>query len=307
MHDSSVSAESDVELVFNCFERTIEYVTESDVLHDLALENSYPFARRTLLVNNVESPRKWLSALDRLVSTHVVDRWLSVADALPQALAVTGLRMRDIRPRQHWSDFALVAVSLPGPSFVCYCDPEVELAVPGDWITPSIALMNSDPRVAVTNPRWTASSAVEEKADEIIGDFLVGYGFTDQVFLAKRDELARPIYRSWLPIAVRSPASLRYPAAFDSAVFEMRVDAYMRAKKRRRATHRWITYTHATPEGSSYDADTPLRRIRRIRNHAILKVLVEAHFTSPRLRLQGLMTDCASEGAEPRGPRTDAP
>lgn len=280
---------ADVELVFNCFERTIEYVTDSGVLTDLSRKHSYPFARRTLLVNNVDSPRRWTTALDRLVSNGVVDRWVAVAEALPRALEKTGLRSRDIRSREHWSDFGLVTVSLPGPDLVCYCDPEVDLTVPGDWISPSIELMNSDARVAVANPRWTGDSSVEEKADEQLGDFLVGYGFTDHVFLTRRSELARPVYRSWIPIWLRSPASLRYPAAFDSQVFEMRVDAYMRANKRLRATHRWITYTHPKENGASYEPETAVQKLRLLRNHAMLKVLVEGRFMSPRLRVDGLL------------------
>ena len=109
------------------------------------------------------------------------------------------------------------------------------------------------------------------------------------MFLTRRRELARPIYRSSLPIALRSPASLRYPAAFDSAVFEMRVDAYMRAAKRLRATHRQIRYDHAPPTGSNYRARTPTQMLRRARNHAMLKVLVETNFRSPRLRLRGVL------------------
>lgn len=286
---SSSRVAADVELVFNCFERTIEYVTDTSVLTDLSRKHSYPFARRTLLVNNVDSPRRWTAALDRLVVNGVVDRWVAVAEELPRALEKTGLRLRDIRSREHWSDFGLVAVSLPGPDLVCYCDPEIDLTEPGDWISPSVELMNTDVRVAVANPRWTGDSTVEEKADEQLGDFLVGYGFTDHVFLTRRSELARPIYRSSVPIWLRSPASLRYPAAFDSQVFEMRVDAYMRANKRLRATHRWITYTHPKENGAVYEPENAGQRLRLLRNHAMLKVLVEGRFVSPRLRVEGLL------------------
>ena len=280
---------AEVELVFNCFERTIGGVVDPSVLSSLAASHHHPFARRTLLVNNVTDPGRWRPALDRLVEAGAVDRWVAVADALPGALAATGLTRRDIRSRQHWSDFGLVAVTLPGPEWVCYCDPEITLPEPGDWIAPAIALMEADPRVAVANPRWTTGTSAEEKADEVSGDFLLGYGFTDQIFLTRRSELSRPVYRSALPVVLRSPASLRYPASFDSTVFEMRVDAYMRAHGRLRATHRWIRYDHATPDGSTYRPVGLAQRLRRARNHAVLKVLVEGRFGSPRLRLDGLL------------------
>lgn len=289
---------TDVELVFNCFERTVEAVTQTDVLADLAGRHGYTFARRTLLVNNLDAPERWRPALDHLVERGVVDRWVSVADALPDALRVVGLRRRNLRPREHWSDFALVAVTLPGPPLLCYCDPEITMPMPGDWITPALELMGKDSRVAVANPRWTTSSAPEEKADERSGEFLLGYGFTDHIFLVRRSEFARPIYRAALPIAVGSPASLRYPTAVDSSIFEMQVDAYMRTHRRMRAMHATICYDHAPPAGSNYEPRTALQKLRRLRNHAVLKVLVEARFSSPRLRLHGLLDE-----APPAGPR----
>ena len=280
---------AEVELVFNCFERTIGRAVHPGVLSGLADAHGYPFSSRTLLVNNVDDLDRWRPSLDGLVEAGAVDRWVAVADALPGALTATGLSRRDIEARQHWSDFGLVAVSLPGPDWVCYCDPEITLPEPGDWIGPAIALMEADGRVAVANPRWTTGTAAEDKADEVSGDFFLGYGFTDQIFLTRRSELARPIYRSALPVVLRSPASLRYPASFDSTVFEMRVDAYMRAHGRLRATHRHIRYDHAPEEGSSYRARTVAQKVRRLRNHALLKVLVEARFRSPRLRVDGLL------------------
>lgn len=279
----------EVELVFNCFERTIGAATGAGVLAGLAAAHRFPFSRRTLLVNNVDDPASWRQRLDRLVDDGSVDRWLMVEDALPSALAATGLRRRELGPRVHWTDFALVAVTLSGPDLVCYCDPEVALPEPGDWITPAVELMGRDPRVAAANPRWAAGPQAEEKADEEAGDFLLGYGFTDQLFLVRRSEFGRPIYRSFLPVALRSPASLRYPAAFDSAVFEMRADAYMRANRRLRATHARIAYSHHGHAGSNYRPRGVAQRLRRARNTVVLKALVEARFRSPRLRLDGLL------------------
>lgn len=289
--DPAPADAADVELVFNCFERTVGMVTSSTVLADLARAQGFAFARTTLMVNNVQAPERWVEALDRLVADGVVDRWVSVADELPRALAVTKLRPRDIRHRRHWTDFGLVAVTLPGPRFVCYCDPEIEFTVPGDWITPALELMRRDPTVAVANPRWAHGPAAEERADERVGDFLVGYGFTDQIFLLDRVEFAAPVYRSAVPISVRSPASLRYPGAADSQVFEMRVDAYMRSHGRRRATHATVTYAHARSDGSSYRPSGVAQVVGRARNLAVLKMLVEMRFKSPRLRLHGLLEE----------------
>ncbi len=289
MGDPTASGQTrpDVELVFNCFERTIGLVTGSPMLAELAAAQSFPFCRRTLLVNNVADVAAWRDRLDALVAAGSVDRWLTVEEALPRALELTGLRPAQIEPRGHWTDFALVAVTLPEAPMVCYCDPEIEMATPGDWVGPALELMARDPRVAVANPRWTDTTEVEERADEVSGEFLVGYGFTDHVFLVRRGEFGRPIYSSRVPMALRCPASLRYPTALDSEIFEQRVDAYMRGHRRMRATHRHVAYHHHGAAGSDYSPRSIRGRAVRWRNRAILKVLVEGRFRSPRLRVTG--------------------
>ncbi len=64
--------------------------------------------------------------------------------------------------------------------------------------------MESDSRILVANPNWWRPG-IDSEADEIVGDFFLGYGFSDQLFLCRRIDLKRSIYK------YNTIASLRYP------------------------------------------------------------------------------------------------
>src|SRR5262249_15840677 len=157
---------------------------------------------------------------DAAVARGAIDRFVLVADELGRALRRTGLSQEDLGRIAHYSDAPLVAVTLEGAPWVLYWDADVRLREPIDWIAPSIELMDRDPRVLVANPNWT-DPTVEREAIERAGEFTLGQGFSDQVFLARRAELAAPIYGR------RCLALYRYPLSHIGDVFEARIDAHM--------------------------------------------------------------------------------
>jgi hypothetical protein len=236
--------------VVNVWERSYRAFLESNALADIVAANRFPFRRTVVLVNNVED-REHADALARAKADEVHH----VADHLDRALDETGLTRRDLGRVPQYSDCALVAVTLPGAPWVVYWDADVRLSAPADWITPSLARFEADPRVLVANPGpvWDAETL---ETDE---DFALGHGFSDQLFLTRRSDLAQPIYRQ------RCAAQLRYPLAHVAAVFESRVDAWMRHNDRLRATYRHATYVH--PEagaGTSYPPQTARERCRAL-------------------------------------------
>ncbi|MCA8961561.1 MAG: hypothetical protein KDC38_13645, partial [Planctomycetes bacterium] len=196
-----------------------------------------------------------------------IDDFALVRDHLSFALEECGLSIADLGRIPHYSDWALVAVTLPGSPWLVHCDAEVEVsqAEPGrDWISASIERLEQDPRLLVANPAWSPTEAARE-AEQIDGSFALGYGFSDQLFLARRRELARPIYRE------RHPLSLRYPLAHIARTFECRVDAFMRCHERRRATHLDVEYRHCGPTGRSYPDATRVERWRRRWQRRVLR------------------------------------
>jgi hypothetical protein len=141
-------------------------------------------------------------------------------------------------------------VSVPGPDWVVHCDSEVRLREPVDWIAQSIKLMDDDPRLLIANPRWHISPPLPDTLPrstfERRGDFAIGLGFSDQLFLGRRSELAAPIYRE------RCLAAWRYPMIGVTRSFEARIDSWMRHHDRLRATFLGATYVHPAEIGGGY-------------------------------------------------------
>jgi hypothetical protein len=240
-----------VDLVVNVFERTYRRALTADAMGALASAQCHAFARRAILINNVADPADAARHAQRLLADGHVDEFHFVADRLEHALEVAGLRPSELEPLLHYSDGPLVAATLPGSPWMLYWDPEARLAQPCDWISPALELMSADGRVMVANPSWELPDelghrpGVEREAIETRAGFAIGHGFSDQVFLASRAALARPIYRQ------RCIASIAYPGAHKARVFEARIDAHMRHHGGLRATSLAATYVTDQARGAS--------------------------------------------------------
>ena len=137
-------------------------------------------------------------------------------------------------------------MTLTGPPWVLHWDADVRLREPIDWVTPALVRADVDARIAVANPQSWFPGLAEREALAVSGGLAVGYGFSDQVFLARREDLARPIYRKTAPAAWRGPLSHVAP------IFEQRVDAWMRRTGRLRCTVLAATYEHDAEFGAGY-------------------------------------------------------
>jgi hypothetical protein len=237
-----------IDLVVNSFERTYRDVLAPGTFARITEANRTRFASRTALVNNVEDRADAQLRAQALIAAGEIDRVVFVADHLAAALVRTGLTQADLEPAAWHLDWALVAVTLEGPAWVLHWDADVRLRGAADWTSPAVALMEADPRILVANPNWEDPTLDAFRSEERDG-FVLGHGFSDQVFLGRRTELGAPIYRH------RSLARWRYPFP-DS--FEARVDAYLRAGHRLRATRRDVVYEHPVTMGTSWP-DRPLR------------------------------------------------
>jgi hypothetical protein len=267
----------EVDLVVNCFERTYRDVLDGDLLAQIAAANRFAFASRTVLVNNVDDHGDAQRRAQSAMARGAIDRFVFVADRLDDALARTGLTRADLGPVPYFTDWALVAVTLDGPDWMVHWDADARLEDPVEWITSAIALMERDPRVLVANPNWQVAN-LREFTFETVGDFALGHGFSDQVFLGRRSELGRPIYSS------RSLSLLRYPVAHLADIFEARVDAHLRAAGRLRATHRTARYIHDVEMGTSWPAQSLRERLLAARNHLVIQVLRRLPWRPRRLR-----------------------
>jgi hypothetical protein len=274
-----------VDLVVNTFERTYRQALEPGAIGSIRQANRHPFARSVVLINNVADHVDAAQRAQRLLDEEEIDEFHFVADHLDHALRMTGLARRELEPLLHYSDGPLVASSLPGSPWFLYWDPEARLVEPVDWVTPALELMKHDPSVMVANPSWEAPDrqgrrpGVEREAVGSREGFVLGEGFSDQVFLGARAEFATPIYRQ------RCIVRISYPGAHKAHVFEARVAAYMRHHGRRRATSLAASYlTDTSSAGSSYPPRGVAETGRYIRNALALRVLGAAPWRPRCLR-----------------------
>jgi hypothetical protein len=250
--------EAEVDFLVNCFERSYRRVLTPGFVTDLAESQQYPFKSITVLVNNV-ADRSDAEERGRrlLVEDSRITRVSFVTDNLMGALRATGLRERHLRRAPHYTDYALVAVTLDGPDWLLYWDADVSLTRSADWVSPTLAAMSRNETLVVGNPSFFPEGLPEREALRIDGPYAIGYGFSDQVFLARRSDLARPIYRKF------APASWRYPMASIEPVFEQRIDAWMRRTKRLRVTYLPVRYVHSDLGQEYYSSPQKRDRIRR--------------------------------------------
>ncbi|MEA2157578.1 MAG: hypothetical protein QOE11_3718 [Solirubrobacteraceae bacterium] len=266
-----------VDLVVTVYDRTLREVLAPGALTEIAAGSAYSFARRTLLVNNVASRAEAEALARERIAAGELDHVDFVADHLDRALRLTGLTRAEIEPIAYFTDWAIVAATMPGPEWVLHWDAEVRMIVPVDWITPALELMRRDRRVMVANPYWNVPT-LEQTTWERDGEFALGHGFSDQVWLARRAELSRPIYHQ------RSLARLRYPMAHVGHIFEARVDAHLRHHGRLRATHVRATYRHPPNMGISYPPRTRAQTLRYVRNRLVTGGLLIAPVKPRSLR-----------------------
>ena len=145
-------------------------------------------------------------------------------------------------------------------------DSDVYLSKKTNWITPSINIMQNNDKFLIANPSWTDNTKeIKEQSCDENNDFYIGYGFSDQVFLAKSKELKKPIYK------YSHIYSLRYPMSNLGRIFEMRIDSYMRNAKLLRLTYKNAIYTHppinevsSYPKGSFFQAHITRRIYKRV-------------------------------------------
>jgi hypothetical protein len=270
-----------VDLVVNCWERSYRSVLAPRFFGRIAEQCRFPFAGRVALINNVDDEADARERAEALVADGELTGFAFVREHLGGALEQTGLDVSALGATRRYMEAVLVAVTLRGAPWLVYWDAEVTLADPVDWIRPSIELMERDGRVMCANPDNLHHPVSRERA-ELIDGFALAYGFSDQLFLARRRDFAGPVYGE------RCVASLRYPLAHLGRIFEMRVDSYMRHNGRLRASHLGSRYFHP-PEmaGDSYPTGDLRARLRNALNMAIVAYLRKAP--------EGLRPRCARD------------
>lgn len=270
-------------MCINVYERTYRTALKPGWYSKIVDDNLVRITDRWVLINNVDDRSSAASLAEELVTSGEIAGYRFVADAIDEGLAVAGLTRRAVRKHPYFLDYGLVMGITGSQPYVLGWDAETFLDHPADWLTPALELMESDPTVFSAGPRWPVRGWDSLPAETVQhrGPWALNHGFSDQVFLVRRGDLARPIYRHLVPAAFARHAN--HPRTF-----EARVEGYQRAKGRYRATH--ISVAYAT---NDLEAVIPrqlggysLLERARIRALDILRRLLQkAGSSRPRLRI----------------------
>lgn len=279
-----MTAQPEVDLVVNVFDRTIETVLAAGYFDMVANEHRFSFSERTLLINNVSDLPSVTRRASELKRTGEITRYLVVAEHVDRALAVTGLRRSDFGRYLHNSDCSLVAICADGPQWLCYVDAEARLRTPAAWIGRATSIMDSSPRLLSAQPQWEhpdgGGKTAAREADVLIDDVMISYGFSDQTFLVRRRDLQRPLLRR--PLWLTSPGTLWHPSV-GGYFLETIIEGYMRRVERPRLTV--LTASTVLAATTAYEPLSTRERVQHRRNRAIERLLSEHDFNDPRLRV----------------------
>ncbi|MBL0749131.1 hypothetical protein [Nocardioides baculatus] len=200
--------------------------------------NCFEFARRVVHVNNVDNRRAVERRARSVVAAGLVDDVVFVEDHAASALDHFGLTVTDLGRGYVYSISELVSIYLATTDHVLHFAGDTILSQEYNWLPDALDLLRRRPDVAVVNLSWTSDiTAVEAESEDRDGDFLLGYGFSDQMYLVRTSDFSAQIYGE------SHPASDRYPD-YGGELFEKRVDSWMRNHSRLRATWTDGYYAH---------------------------------------------------------------
>lgn len=227
-----------------CWENDYRRLLAEGGVRDQIERCLYRFARRMVLVNNVEDVHAaWAAARSARLAGHI-DAFRFVRDHAQRALDFFGLRREDLGRGYVYSICEMAEILLCESPYLLHMAGDVALAESAAWVDRAVEILEADARVAVVNPLWNGRLAeARAEALEDRGDRLLGAGFSDQCYLIRVADFRGDVLRERHPVS-----EARYPR-YGGELFEKRVDAWMRQRGRLRATLPGVSYVHPYPAG----------------------------------------------------------
>lgn len=223
-----------------CYENDWQFLLQTPYLDEMIKRCNITFTHKQLIINNVKDIKKVCSFADRKVKQGIIDAYYIAADYEKNVLEFFHIDKESFGRGYYYSIAELVGIYLSQTKYHLHfsSDARMEKKISTNWINEAISLMKQNPEFVVANPTWNHKykEALNESITEI-GDFYIGYGFSDQCYLVKNDLFRTPIYNE------HNIISNRYPA-YGGELFEKRVDSYMRNHNLKRLTHKRISYIH---------------------------------------------------------------
>lgn len=195
--------------------------------------HQFPFAQRLLIINNVKD----LAVVERAAQAKVDEGVLSRYVVAEDVLSFFQLKRSDFNEWQYYNALGpLNAIYHCRSDYLLYQTGDVYLKKPVNWIGKALRCLEKR-KARVANLTWNDNYAEARKESyrRTWNFFVAKEGFSDQMFLVRREDFRAPIFSE-----TRSDAA-HYPRG---DVFEKRVFSYMKNRGWKRMTFRGGSYTH---------------------------------------------------------------
>lgn len=225
----------------SCWERDWRRVLlDPDYLATRQIGNlQFSFAEKLLVINNVKNLDVVKKAAQEKVDQKILTSYV-VAQTIPPVFQFDRSHFNDWQYYNALSPFT--AIYECQSEYLLYLTGDVYLKEPVDWIPKALRYMQKNPQMKVANLTWNDNyeEAKKESAFRTWNFFVAEAGFSDQMFLVRKEDFCAPIYGE-----VRSDTD-HYPKGgnLKGGIWEARVFSYMKNHHWRRITFRRGSYTH---------------------------------------------------------------
>lgn len=222
-----------------CYENDWEFILKGSYLQQMIARCNYRFAKRTVLINNVNDIEKVRHYAEKMVRKHVIDEYYLVDDYAQKVLEHFDISLSSFNGGYYYSIAELTGILLCSTPYLLHFSSDT---MPDNsrspWIKDAIAVFEERQDVIAANPVWNFNYAeAKEESIDSLRNFYLGYGFSDQCYLVKTACFKQRIYNE------KHPLSERYPQ-YGGELFEKRVDSYMRNHQLYRITSMNASYVH---------------------------------------------------------------
>ncbi|PIY97022.1 MAG: hypothetical protein COY66_01655 [Candidatus Kerfeldbacteria bacterium CG_4_10_14_0_8_um_filter_42_10] len=222
-----------------CWENDWKILLKKQFINEIINRNDFDFAKKVLMINNVNDVDSIKKLSDELVNKKIIDEYHIVKQYENEVLKYFNLEKSSFGKGYYYSIAEMMEIYLyRNCDFLVHFSGDSVMEKKYNWIIPALEIFQNNRDIVVVNPCW--NQKYREAKKEAIKEFdyyYLGPGFSDQCYMIRLSEFSKQIYNH------NHPSSERYPKYADN-LFEKRVDAWMRNCHKYRATLKNISYLH---------------------------------------------------------------
>ena len=215
-----------------CWENDYELMLKTQHLERMINNCNYTFAKKQLIINNVKDEPKVYNMARALVNCGTIQDVFLASEYAEEALSEYDVQDKFERG-YNYSIAELVGILKCSTKYLLHFSSDSYIPKKyssSNWIQEAINLMEENSNIVVANPTWNMNyQEAKKESINILGNFYLGYGFSDQCYLINTDHFKKAIYN------YKHPDSERYPQ-YGGELFEKKVDSFMRVTSKFRLT-----------------------------------------------------------------------